>query len=103
MMAIALQGMCVGPRLPEATILALALAMDASAVAAARSAAGGRRRELLVLAFSFGVFQAGMAQPDSAWGICHALDRQLGPLACIRPARDDRWLDSARAIRRDAN
>ncbi|MEJ7601254.1 MAG: manganese efflux pump MntP family protein [Kofleriaceae bacterium] len=45
----------------EASILAIGLAMDATAVATARSVAGTSRRELLVLALSFGIFQAGMA------------------------------------------
>ncbi len=45
----------------EAVILAIALAMDATAVAAARSVSGAARRDLLVLAAAFGVFQAGMA------------------------------------------
>ncbi len=45
----------------EALILAVGLAMDATAVATARAVSGVPRRELLVLAFAFGVFQAGMA------------------------------------------
>jgi putative Mn2+ efflux pump MntP len=45
----------------EAFLLAVALAMDATAVAAARAVAGLRRREVLLLAASFGLFQAGMA------------------------------------------
>lgn len=45
----------------EAFVLAVALAMDATAVAAARAVSGIQRRELLTLAVSFGVFQAGMA------------------------------------------
>jgi putative Mn2+ efflux pump MntP len=45
----------------EAFVLSLGLAMDATAVAAARSVAGLPRRDLMVLALAFGVFQAGMA------------------------------------------
>lgn len=45
----------------EALVLSVGLAMDATAVAAARSIAGVPRRDLLILAFAFGVFQAGMA------------------------------------------
>ncbi|HLL21197.1 MAG TPA: manganese efflux pump MntP family protein, partial [Kofleriaceae bacterium] len=45
----------------EAVILAIALAMDATAVATARAVSGAPRRDLFVLALSFGVFQAGMA------------------------------------------
>lgn len=45
----------------EALVLAVALAMDATAVAAARSVAGVPRRQLITLAVLFAVFQAGMA------------------------------------------
>ena len=45
----------------EALVLAIGLAMDATAVATARSISGVPRRELMVLAFAFGAFQAGMA------------------------------------------
>ncbi|MFT3694087.1 MAG: manganese efflux pump MntP family protein [Kofleriaceae bacterium] len=45
----------------EALVLALALAMDATAVAAARSVAGVPRGQLITLAVLFGVFQGGMA------------------------------------------
>jgi len=45
----------------EAIALAVALAMDATAVAAARSVSGVPRRSLMILAFCFGAFQAGMA------------------------------------------
>lgn len=44
-----------------AITLALALAMDATAVAAARGVAGIRRRDAVVLAGLFGGFQGGMA------------------------------------------
>jgi manganese efflux pump family protein len=44
-----------------ALLLALALAMDATAVAAARSVAGMGRRDGLRLALSFGAFQSGMS------------------------------------------
>jgi putative Mn2+ efflux pump MntP len=45
----------------EVVVLAFALAMDATAVAAARGVAGMTRREALRIAGAFGVFQAGMA------------------------------------------
>ncbi len=45
----------------EALVLAIGLAMDATAVATARSVSGVPPRQLVLLAFSFGVFQAGMA------------------------------------------
>jgi putative Mn2+ efflux pump MntP len=45
----------------EALVLAIGLAMDATAVATARSISGMPRRELVVLAVAFGVAQAGMA------------------------------------------
>ncbi|MBA3397639.1 MAG: manganese efflux pump [Deltaproteobacteria bacterium] len=53
-----------------ALVLALGLAMDASAVAAARGLLG-RRRELVILPLLFGGFQAGMAALGwllGAWG-----------------------------------
>ncbi len=56
----------------EAIVLAIALAMDATAVAAARSVSGVSRRELVALAFSFGVFQAGMAAAGLALGVSAA-------------------------------
>lgn len=63
-------------------LLAIALAMDATAVAAARSVSGVARRDLLVLAGSFGVFQAGMA----------ALGLVLGTRAADLVAAWDHWL-----------
>ena len=51
----------------EAILLAAALAMDATAVAAGRAVTGMRRRVAIVLATSFGVFQAGMAAIGWAW------------------------------------
>jgi len=45
----------------EAIVLSFGLAMDATAVSAARGMAGHRTRELVVLASLFGGFQAGMA------------------------------------------
>lgn len=45
----------------EALVLSVGLAMDATAVAAARAVAGLPRRSLLVLAGAFGVAQAAMA------------------------------------------
>lgn len=50
----------------ETCLLAIALAMDAMAVAASRAAAGLGRREAVFLATSFGGFQAGMAA--LGWG-----------------------------------
>ncbi|HEY0254119.1 MAG TPA: manganese efflux pump MntP family protein [Kofleriaceae bacterium] len=47
--------------LVEALVLSVALAMDATAVAAARSVAGVPRGQLVTLAILFAVFQAGMA------------------------------------------
>ena len=52
----------------EAVLLALALAMDATAVAAARGVIGMRPREAMLLATSFGAFQAGMAALGWALG-----------------------------------
>lgn len=52
----------------EALLLAIALAMDAAAVAAARSAAGLRARSAIALAASFCVFQVGMAAAGWALG-----------------------------------
>ena len=46
--------------------------MDATAVAAARSVSGASRRDLIVLASSFGVFQAGMAATGLALGVSAA-------------------------------
>lgn len=45
----------------EALLLSVALAMDATAVAAARGVLGMSRRDAVRLAVAFGVFQAGMA------------------------------------------
>jgi putative Mn2+ efflux pump MntP len=45
----------------SALVLSIALAMDATAVAAARGLAGVQRREAVVLPLLFGGFQAGMA------------------------------------------
>jgi len=45
----------------QALALAFGLAMDATAVAAARGTLRGRQSEAIVLALLFGVFQAGMA------------------------------------------
>jgi putative Mn2+ efflux pump MntP len=52
----------------EAVLLALALAMDATAVAAGRAVTGLGWRAALVLAGSFGLFQAGMAAIGWALG-----------------------------------
>ncbi len=53
----------------EAILLAIALAMDATAVAASRAVTGMSRRAAIVLATSFGVFQAGMAA--IGWALGH--------------------------------
>jgi len=53
----------------EVVVLALALAMDATAVAAARGVAGIGRREVLRLGLAFGGFQAGMAAIGWAAGV----------------------------------
>jgi putative Mn2+ efflux pump MntP len=45
----------------EAVVLSFGLAMDATAVSAARGMAGHRARELVILPAIFGGFQAGMA------------------------------------------
>jgi manganese efflux pump family protein len=66
----------------DALVLALALAMDATAVAAARGVAGATRREVAVLAIAFGAFQAGMA----------ALGLVLGRTAADAIAAWDHWL-----------
>jgi putative Mn2+ efflux pump MntP len=55
----------------EAVVLAFGLAMDATAVAAARGLAARDRREVILLPLLFGVFQAGMAALGwalGAWG-----------------------------------
>jgi manganese efflux pump family protein len=52
----------------EALLLALALAMDATAVAAGRAVTGLAKRTALLLAASFGLFQAGMAAAGWALG-----------------------------------
>lgn len=66
----------------EPLLLAVALAMDATAVAAGRASAGLRRREALLLAASFGLFQGGMAA--LGWG--------LGTGAAEIVERWDHWL-----------
>jgi manganese efflux pump family protein len=66
----------------EAFVLAVGLAMDATAVAAARGASGIRRAEALRLAISFGSFQAGMA----------ALGWWIGATAARWVASWDHWL-----------
>lgn len=66
----------------EATLLAVALAMDATAVAAARGVVGLRRREAFGLASSFAIFQAGMA----------ALGWAIGARAARWIAAWDHWL-----------
>jgi putative Mn2+ efflux pump MntP len=66
----------------EAVLLAIALAMDATAVAAARAVAGMSRRDTVVLASAFGVFQAGMA----------ALGWLLGHSAQSLVERWDHWI-----------
>jgi len=52
----------------EAVLLAVALAMDATAVAAGRAVTGMTRRTAVALALSFGAFQAGMAGIGLALG-----------------------------------
>ncbi len=69
----------------EAILLALALAMDAMAVAAARGVLGATRREAVALAGSFAVFQAGMA----------AVGWVVGDRAATWLAPWDRWLACA--------
>lgn len=66
----------------EAVVLALALSMDATAVAAGRAVAGMSRRTGIQLALSFGVFQAGMA----------ALGWLLGHSAKDLVERWDHWI-----------
>ena len=66
----------------EALILAVALAMDATAVATARSISGSPRRELIILALAFGVFQAAMAA--AGW--------LLGTSAARWVAQWDHWI-----------
>jgi manganese efflux pump family protein len=51
----------------ESILLAIALAMDATAVATGRAVVGLNRREAVVLAASFGLFQGGMAA--IGWGL----------------------------------
>ncbi len=53
--------------LPDALLLALALAMDATAVAAARGVSGLRPGDALRIASAFGGFQGGMAA--IGWGL----------------------------------
>lgn len=66
----------------EPVVLAAALAMDAAAVAAARSVAGIRHVQLLSLAVAFGAFQAGIA----------ALGWWLGATAATWVASWDHWI-----------
>lgn len=66
----------------EALLLAVALAMDATAVAMGRAVHGMHRRAAVVLASSFGVFHAGMA------GIGWALGEIARPLI----ERWDHWV-----------
>lgn len=66
----------------EAIVLSIGLAMDATAVATARSVSGVTRRALIVLAISFGVFQAGMAA--AGW--------LLGAASADWVARWDHWI-----------
>lgn len=55
-----------------AVVLAVALAMDATAVAAARAAGGASRRDLVILAVAFGAAQGGMAALGWAGGAAAA-------------------------------
>lgn len=66
----------------QALLLAVALAMDATAVAAARGAAGLRPSEAWKMAVAFGGFQAGMA----------ALGWMIGAGAASWVAAWDHWL-----------
>ena len=66
----------------EALLLSVALAMDATAVAAARGVLGMSRRDALRLATSFAVFQAGMA----------AIGWLAGGTLAERVAPWDRWI-----------
>jgi putative Mn2+ efflux pump MntP len=66
----------------EAFILAVGLAMDATAVAAARSVSGVPRRALLGLAVAFGVAQSAMS----------AIGWQLGASASKWISRWDHWI-----------
>jgi len=59
----------------EAVALAFALAMDATAVSAARALGAENRREVVVLPIVFGAFQAGMAA--LGWLGGHAIQRYL--------------------------
>lgn len=52
----------------SALLLSIALAMDATAVAAARGLTGVQRREAVALPLLFGAFQAGMAALGWAFG-----------------------------------
>jgi putative Mn2+ efflux pump MntP len=72
----------VSEGLPDALLLAFALAMDATAVAAARGVAGIRRIDALRMAGAFGVLQAAMAA--AGWG--------LGSSAARWIARWDHWI-----------
>ena len=66
----------------SALLLGFALAMDATAVAAARGVLGMSRRDAMRLALAFGIFQAGMA----------ALGWLVGATAAARVAPWDRWI-----------
>ncbi|MBX3161110.1 MAG: manganese efflux pump [Deltaproteobacteria bacterium] len=59
----------------DAVVLALGLAMDATAVAAARSVAKTPRRDLTMLVVAFAVFQAGMAA--IGWGLGASAERYI--------------------------
>jgi putative Mn2+ efflux pump MntP len=66
----------------EAIALSFGLAMDATAVAAARGLAGQGRRELVILPLVFGGFQSGMSA--LGWASGEWLEHYL--------ARWDRWI-----------
>lgn len=66
----------------DAVLLAVALAMDATAVAAGRGVIGLRQRDAVLLATSFGVFQAAMA----------ALGWWIGATAQDLVASFDHWI-----------
>lgn len=66
----------------EALVLSIGLAMDATAVAAARSVSGVRRRSLLLLAAAFGIAQAAMA--GAGWFLGSSAERFI--------SRWDHWI-----------
>lgn len=66
----------------EALLLSIGLAMDATAVAAARGVVGMSRRDAIRLATSFAVFQVGMA----------AIGWSVGGSVTARFAPWDRWI-----------